>query len=251
MNFSRRHLFRLGAAFGCCACVQPVSAWSKSLNDNAGCALIGPDSKLLDQGKISKVSSSSVEFRELAHSTGNRQWDLAYDKALKRISDIFGVKPEFAFYDDADGPNAWAQDATPRAIYFGKKLFSTLLEIDGSGISVLQVSAHEFGHIHQYASGIYPDLRRGQRTSKRVELHADFLSGYYLGLLKSDHPEASFWKAGKKIYEFGDYGYNNPAHHGTPDERVTSAEAGFKLSYLEKRNFSFASRSGVEYVSDK
>jgi hypothetical protein len=250
-QFSRRHLFTLTAALSCCACFKPVSALSKNLNENAGCALIGNDSKLLDKGKISSVSTSSVEFRDLAHSTGNREWDVAYDKALKRISDVFVVKPEFAFYDDADGPNAWAQDAAPPKIYFGKKLFSTLLEIDSSGISIIQVSAHEFGHIHQYATGIYPDLKRGQQTSKHVELHADYLSGYYLGLLKSDHPEASFLKAGKKIYDFGDYGYNNPMHHGTPDERVASADAGFRLSFLEKRDFSFASRAGVDYVSDK
>jgi hypothetical protein len=251
VHLSRRHLFKFAAASSCCACLKPASSLSKNLSENAGCALIGSDAQLLDKRKISSAVTSSVEFHDLTHSSGNLEWDLAYDKALKRISDVFGVKPEFSFYDDSDGPNAWAQDATPPAIFFGKKLFYTLLEIDTSGISVLQVSAHEFGHIHQYTSGIYSDLKKGQQTSKRVELHADFLSGYYLGLLKSDHPEASFWKAGKKIYEFGDYGYNNPQHHGTPDERVVSAEAGFRLSFLEKRDFSFASRAGVDYVSDK
>ena len=166
------------------------------------------------------------------------------------------MTPGFGFYDDADSPNAWAMPRslipqTVGTILFGKKLFSTLLEIDDSGISVIQVSAHEFGHIQQYVSGKYSEIRANQPTSKRVELHADFISGYYLGLLKASHRDASFWRAGQKIYEFGDYGYNDPTHHGTPEERVASAEAGFRLSYFENRDFNYAFHTGINYVSDK
>ena len=75
------------------------------------------------------------------------------------------------------------------------------------------------------------------------------MSGYYLGLLKTSHADASFWKAGQKIWEVGDYEYNNPTHHGTPEERVNSAETGFKLSYLQKKDINYAFEAGIDYVS--
>jgi hypothetical protein len=248
-SFSKRQFLQGAVTLCTCICTRMNSAYAKRLSENAGCALIGTDSILIDRTKVSAANASAGDFGEIAHSSGNRDWDIAFDKALKRIADVFGVMPTFAFYDDSSNQNAWAQSAQPYSIYFGKNLFNTVLEMDPSGISAIQISAHEFGHIHQYASGIYRNLKSGQPTSKRVELHADFLSGYYLGLLKADHPTASFWRAGSKIYEFGDYGYNNPTHHGTPEDRVAAAEAGFRLSYFEKKDFNAASQLGVEYVS--
>src|SRR5262249_37224773 len=152
-------------------------------------------------------------------------------------------------YDDSDGPNAWALDEAlfsgrTGTVLFGTKLFSQLLRMDPSGISVIIVAAHEFGHIRQYTSGQYRNFQGGQPTNKRIELHADFLSGYYIGLRKTDHPEASFWKAGKEIWDIGDFAFNRKSHHGTPAERVASAEAGFKLSYLQGRQFDYAFDAG-------
>jgi hypothetical protein len=258
VQVTRRILLSTAAASGCCACWGVEHAYSKSLSDVGGCALIGSDADLLDERKIvlSDRSSASDQFRGILRSTGNHTLDIAFDRALKRISDTFGVTPGFGFYDDSDSPNAWAMPRslipqTAGTILFGRQLFSTLLDIDDSGISIIQVSAHEFGHIQQYASGKYEQIGAAQPTSKRIELHADFVSGYYLGLLKVGHPDASLWKAGQKIYEFGDYGYNNPRHHGTPEQRVMSAEAGFKLSYFQKKDFDYAFRAGIDYVSDK
>jgi hypothetical protein len=255
---SRRKLLSTAAVSGCCACLGLKDAYSRSLSDVSGCALIGSDAGLVDERKVtlSGRSSASDQLRGIARSTGNHALDVAFDKALKRISGTFRVTPGFGFYDDSDSPNAWAMaraliPRTSGTILFGKQLFSALLKIDDSGISIVQVCAHEFCHIQQYASGKYEEISAAQPTSKRIELHADFVSGYYLGLLKLGHPDASFWNAGQKIYEFGDYGYSNFRHHGTPEERVASAEAGFKLSYFQNKDFSYAFRAGIDYVSDK
>jgi hypothetical protein len=255
-QLTRRSLIRAGGLAICACCVEVGPAAADTLRDVAGCSLIGRDFGLLDQDKLSQaeqLNGVADQFSNLTHSTGGREQDLAYDRALKRLSDAFGVVPSFAFYDDSDSPNAWASPAqkapgTDGTVVFGRKLFDTLMSIDPSGVSVLQVSAHEFAHVTQYVSGTYAVLKSGQPTSKHIELHADFLSGYYLGLLKTGHPNASLWWAGQKIFDFGDYSYNNRTHHGTPQERVAAAEAGFRVSYFDKKDFSTASKMGVDYV---
>jgi hypothetical protein len=80
-----------------------------------------------------------------------------------------------------------------------------------------------------------------------MELHADFLSGYFLGTRKREDSTISVWAAGKTFYEIGDYQYNNRNHHGTPDERVLAAETGFKYG---SRATSYAEtfRAGADFV---
>ena len=93
-------------------------------------------------------------------------------------------------------------------------------------------TAHEFAHLCQYRTSAYDDLMAGQKTSKRVELHADCMAGYYLGLRKSEHPGASLYRTGLQVWKIGDIQFNSPTHHGTPEERVTTAEFGFRLATL-------------------
>lgn len=68
---------------------------------------------------------------------------------------------------------------------FGQTMFHDLLDrYTDQGMAVLAVCAHEFGHIAQFRAGVRDRLLRGQRTVKRMELHADLLSGYFLGYRK-------------------------------------------------------------------
>jgi len=52
--------------------------------------------------------------------------------------------------------------------------------------------------------------------------------------------------SGRRDKKFGRF---NPTHHGTPEERVNSAETGFKLSYLQKKDINYAFEAGIDYVS--
>jgi hypothetical protein len=166
------------------------------------------------------------------------------------------VSPWFGFYDDSDSPNAFAlnKEIVPGrqgTVLFGSTLFSQIMNRDPTGIIVIQVAAHEFGHIAQYASGQIEAIQGGVPTKRRIKLHADFLSGFFLGLRKLDHPEASLWKTGEQIWELGDLGFNNPEHHGTPEERVAAAEAGFTVSYKEHRQFPDAFDAASHYVASR
>jgi hypothetical protein len=171
---------------------------------------------------------------QLISTTGDENLDRSLGRALVRLSSIFGERPGFGFIDDRDGPNAYASPETKvpgtwGTVLYGQTLFQDLIRRNSDkGMAVLAVAAHEFGHVAQFRSRVDETLMQGQSTVKLVELHADFLSGYFLGLRKRDDSSVSVWAAGKTFYEIGDYQYNDRNHHGTPDERVTAAEEGFK-----------------------
>jgi hypothetical protein len=245
----------LTTSIGCCCLGLGVRrAAARTLGDVEGCALIGGDERLLNEADLSAAGKSgSGGFGDLSRTTGNNAMNVALDGAIKKISDVFEVMPGFAFCDDSESPNAWA---TPRSyipgtdstVVFGKTLFRRLMKFDDSGISVIIVVAHEFGHVRQFATDAYSRLMDNRKNSKLLELHADYQAGFYIGRLKANHADASFWKAGHKLWELGDYGFNNPGHHGTPDERAAAAEAGFKQSYTEKKHFIAAFNDGIDYI---
>jgi hypothetical protein len=186
------------------------------------------------------------------------------DNALQKLARVFALAPGFWLIDDSEAPNALAlppeaaasaklyTPGTPGTVLLGRTLFSNALTLDASGIAVIQICAHEFGHIAQFNSRSYLKILDDQPTVKRVELDADYLSGYYLGVLKKVHPEASFFNTGVQVFQSGDTLYTNPTHHGTPDERIAAAETGFRLSCCEKMvSFQTAFDEGVRYVANK
>jgi hypothetical protein len=227
----------------------------------AGCCLIGTDVNLVRNRVVQPTGSTgngtSFDGKAIVgRTTNNPQLDLALDTSMKRLADAFGVFPGFAFFDDSDGRNAFA---TPDLLFpgrtgtvvFGINLFKSLMAYDPTGVSVLGVMAHEFGHILQFNSNEYEVIRGNQPTVKRIELHADFMCGYYLGVRKLAEPAASLWDWGQELSRLGDTNFNSPFHHGTPAERVASAEEGFNLGYLRKANLQVAFTSGMNYVSNR
>ena len=51
------------------------------------------------------------------------------------------------------------------------------------------------------------------------------MAGWYLKVRGRSWTNFSF--ALRVFYELGDYQFNSPQHHGTPDERFAAAQAGF------------------------
>ena len=52
-------------------------------------------------------------------------------------------------------------------------------------VAVSAVCAHEFGHITAIKYGLMKRLKDGQPSVKRSELHADFLAGYFAGVVQA------------------------------------------------------------------
>jgi hypothetical protein len=185
-------------------------------------------------------------------SSGDKGFDFALAQTLYRISETFGVMPGFAFYDDYDGPNAFAMRASKLGNPDGTVLFglrylkAALAQKEYPDIWVTSICAHEFGHILQYKRGL--DLISGQKTIKRCELHADFLSGFYAGRLKLQRPDYPAAVFATQEYAAGNYDYANPSFHGTPDERAHAVVRGFEAAYRDRLKLDEAFDLGVKFV---
>jgi hypothetical protein len=205
------------------------------------------------------TASAHQAFRtgkeQIIASTGNREFDYALAQTLSRLTDLFGVLPGFAYYDDYDAENAYATEVrrlqrVDGTILYGKRYFlSGMSQPESPDVVVTATCAHEFGHIVQFKHRLFDRLNARQRTVKRSELHADFLGGFFAGsrkLQKPDYPAAVF---ATDAYSSGDNNVNDKDHHGTPDERAGAVVRGFETAYRERRTFSDAIQIGINYVS--
>ena len=89
------------------------------------------------------------------------------------------------------------------------------------------ILAHEVGHIVQFHEG-------SRLATKPKELQADYLAGWYMANRdRSDQwSETSVQQNMSGFFRLGDYDYNSPDHHGTPNERFAALVAGFRNANL-------------------
>ena len=84
---------------------------------------------------------------------------------------------------------------------------------------------------------------------RKSEINADFLAGYFLGSRKLARKSLSFKAAGDLFDRLGSLAEGNPTRtHGNRAERLDAAEAGFRVAYVDRRDFQYAIKSGLEYV---
>jgi hypothetical protein len=188
-------------------------------------------------------------------SSGDRDLDRALAISLSELSDMFGVLPGFAFFDDGDTlrGNAFAGPSkrlgrADGSVAFGKKLLHILLQEEHGEAAVIGVCAHEFGHIAQWKHKVRDTLISNGKV-KRLELHADYCAGYFAGrrkLEKRDFPAAVIAQA---QYAEGDYAMASVDSHGTPEERGQAVVEGFEAAYRHSKTFDRAFNDGIKLVS--
>lgn len=86
--------------------------------------------------------------------------------------------------------------------------------------------AHEWAHIVQFSKG-------HRNAGKSVELHADFLAGWFLGrtsVAREFPSDKQRQEAGYRIFFYGDNNIHSPDHHGTGVERASAIQSGFELA---------------------
>jgi hypothetical protein len=62
-----------------------------------------------------------------------------------------------------------------------------------------------------------------------MELEADAFSGFYMGVGKS-YSWGSIDNYFSGVASFGDYNFNDPSHHGTPQERLAAVQLCFQTA---------------------
>lgn len=167
--------------------------------------------------------SSSVD---LLYSSGNSTIDASFPAERSILNSAFLVSPDFSFYDDSGAPNAMATTAnlvgsSPYGtVIFGRSLLASELGQTWWGAAVAGISAHEWAHIAQFASGLSGPVYA-------MELHADYLAGWYLGRKALAGTHVVIAGLGNSLFSKGSFDFNNPDWHGTPQQRVNAMIAGY------------------------
>jgi hypothetical protein len=196
----------------------------------------------------------SFKAEDHSNTSGDRDLDRALAQTLAYISDQFDVLPGFAFLQDGAAPNAYASTSQvlgrkDGSVLFGLKLLERTLKLpEHPDAHVAAICAHEFGHICQFKLGVIDKLEKGFSTGKRVELHADYLAGFYAGLRRRERRDFPAAVVALAQYNLGDDAINDPDHHGTPDERGRAVVEGYKASFERGDGFGAAFDKGVAWA---
>ena len=241
-----------GAAFASLISPNFVKATNSAVGPPiAGCCLVHGGDSLISQSRLSRVDNSSVNVE----SSGNARLDRSLGFLLADLASKFKVRPGFGYFDDRGSPNALALrdsrlSASNGTVLFGREMMSNYLHNPNGDMFIMGICAHEFAHIVQFFSGYYERLSKGQQTKKLVELHADFLSGYYIGLRKINYTSSELVSLGRSWESIGDSNYTDLQHHGTPEQRLQAVENGYRFA-RERPEFGIkgACEVGARYLN--
>jgi hypothetical protein len=191
---------------------------------------------------------------KLFRTSGNSDLDRSINLELIHAAESFNILPGFGFYDDSDGKNAFATAETwipntKGTVAFGIELLSDeLFRNEWGGLAVAGIMAHEFGHIFQFQSKFRDLLTQSQTTDRLLELHADYLAGYYLGLKRLRSGEIDIKGFLDSLYLMGDTDFNSPDHHGMPIERAKVMLEGYKIGLTNNNNIQQVAETGMNLV---
>ncbi len=200
--------------------------WDIQSNDIVLVAMHG--SMLRDRAKIIRID-------KLLH--GDSQAAAEYWADL--IATLVEMVPQ---YRQGNHPlftlNAFAQPAfqllgygvIPNKIVMGDGIIEAYNSLGYGDVVSQAVLAHEFGHHVQFQRGLFTDAYSPEST-RRTELMADAYSAYYLSHARGASMQ---WKRVQQFlgvfYNLGDCGFTNYSHHGTPNQRMASADWGYSLA---------------------
>ncbi|GGI32661.1 hypothetical protein [Bradyrhizobium guangdongense] len=214
------------------------------------------------------VNPDSKSGRYFDHQLYNRSQSDIVDRViiseLKSIVRVLNINPGIKFIRDN---NAFASkqtivDGTSGTVVLGLALIETLLQEDDGAFSLAGICAHECAHIYQFFGARIEDAvkKSGIPWSDsnptwgdiNAELHADFISGYYLGRTRGRTRD--YYPAGgqleiftRQLTKFGDASYTNPTIHGPLDLRGEAFQGGFRLG-ADNQTLETASDDGVRFA---
>lgn len=187
---------------------------------------------------LSLAGASPDELPVAILTSGNATIDQQIHSMNMVVARAFRVYPRLVLFDDEGSPNAFATpvvtlDSRPDGtIMFGLGLLQQEYQRwhdDLGGLRYtygpVSILAHEYAHILQVKKGV-------KHVTLLSELEADFMAGWFLGRETLLDPEIEARDGMEAFYSRGDYEFNNPSHHGTPQQRL----AAFMAGYATRRN---------------
>ena len=232
MHFGRR--FRQGqrsAVFALVLALMGMHAATATADDHDQPTILG-----------GRASGFDLQALNILSGTGTPALDRALIQELQAQSAFFRLRPAFFVFNSGERTAVATAQVFPQTpgtdgtvLYHLGLLEEHLNSGYWGGSIVAGVIAHEFAHIVQFSDrDLYQRLRSRHGTVKFLELHADFIAGYYMGTKFADNPDDLDTLA-RQIFEFGDNAFDNVGHHGTPQERHVALMAGFRY-YLKNPN---------------
>jgi hypothetical protein len=191
----------------------------ENTNSNVGACFIGNMGSL---GPLTKTSN-------------NPNLDAVMNGEYNNLVTRFGVKPDAYYYTESNGsPNAYFhpmvsnQQLPDGTIAMGFNLLRNEFasSTSGTGITIAIIMAHEFAHCVDFKYNVYDKNNR----TKHSELFADYMAGCYLHLKSLTIGEQYLQEVATAFYNRGDYSFNDPYSHGTPDQRRSCIIAGYNFS---------------------
>ena len=193
---------------------------------------------------------ASFEMSKLHHmaSSGNKALDRAMIAEVRKINRVFTIRPGYRFFDDEGQGNALALSrtviqGTRGTVFVGLSLVKEELKYKFGGAALAGSQPTRVGTSFSFFrvsfTGWKGTIRRGTRNSTRIFWRAITLDG-------PARTERSIDVFGKSLFEKGDYDYNDPDHHGTPDERLKAMHQGYRYRHLHLQD---AVGKGITHVT--
>lgn len=177
-------------------------------------------------GYVSNMSNSG--------STGitlnNQYYDIIMNQEVAIQKIFFNGIPAnvFILYEQsASQKNAYAN--VDGYILFGYHMFYYTVSQYGE-LPVAGILAHEFGHRVQFTAGW-----NAYKENAHMELEADAFSGFYMALAKQ-WAWSQIQNYYANVYATGDYYFNSPVHHGSPQQRLEAAYLGVQTGISALQN---------------
>lgn len=157
-----------------------------------------------------KIQAGEPERVRCRRDSGNKALNAKAVAYTRHLNGVFGIHAKACFLDD-NPPNAWSRN--DETILIGRNLIRKEFEEHGN-VALYGILAHEWAHQMQYREK--PGTIIGGTLA---ELQADCVAGYHLGMFgQVNQDEVTTFT--QSLFKKGDYAFNSPTHHGTPDTRI-------------------------------
>lgn len=181
----------------------------------------------------------SISFNNANTKLSIQTENIIYDE-FKKLTQVFNLSIDLKVIDYERGP---CYDHINKTLIADKLFLNYVSKLSYGNERVKAILAHEFAHALQHKAGLF-DIWNG---GKKVELHADFLAGYYLGKkgLISKEKLTAF---AQEFFERGDKSFFEVDPHGSPEERRCAFLEGYKVAVTYDFNLTQAYSCGVDYI---
>jgi hypothetical protein len=203
--------------------------WDISSSDMQLHAMHG--SMLTDQSRVARVLMRGFGF--------DRGFAAEYAEFVTRVvatTPVFrhGNNPLFtlnAFAFTPAGKDPKVVAGVHDKLIFGDGLLDAFAALGMTDVAPRAILGHEFGHQVQFKDNLYDSPLTGAEATRRTELMADAMGTYFLTHSRGLSLNTQRVLEGEKtLYDVGDCSFDDPNHHGTPNQRLRASTWGARLA---------------------